>query len=334
MSSIGLSRLTSIISRFKESSVLVIGDLMLDEFIWGTVSRISPEAPVPVVWVNSENFMPGGACNVASNIRALGGQVYAMGTVGEDRYGQTLADLMYRSGVVVDDILSDPQRPTTRKTRVIAHNQQVVRIDREQTQPMSRKIVERFLKRLSERVPQVSAICIEDYGKGMITPHIVRHVVRLARKHKKIIAVDPKEEHLSYYKGVHAITPNHHEASALAGVKITDEQTLRKAGARLLKALSCQNVVITQGENGMTLFQKSKKPVRIPTMAQDVYDVSGAGDTVIGTFTLARSLRATPVESAYLANCAAGVVVGKVGTAVVSPSELSERVKSMMHKNS
>jgi D-beta-D-heptose 7-phosphate kinase/D-beta-D-heptose 1-phosphate adenosyltransferase len=185
---------------------------------------------------------------------------------------------------------------------------------------------------MTNRIPKVDAICIEDYGKGMITPEIVRHAVKLAKKHNKIITVDPKEDHLSYYRGVTAITPNHHEAAALTGIKIKDEETLEEAGNKLLKTLACENVLITRGENGMALFQSNKKSVLIPTVAQDVYDVSGAGDTVIGTFTLARALKATPMESAYLANCAAGIVVGKVGTAVVKSDELLEHIRQMKEK--
>lgn len=328
-----LPRLKRIISRFPEASVLVIGDLILDEFIWGNVSRISPEAPVPVVWVTSENFMPGGACNVANNIRSLGGQVHIMGTVGRDSRGTALLDLLKQRGVAVDDVRVDPRRPTTLKTRVIAHHQQVVRIDREDVLPISREARDFFVERLRKRIPEVDAICIEDYGKGMITPEIVRCAVELARRHGKIITVDPKEDHLSYYRGVTAITPNHHEAAALARVKICDEASLNEAGKRLLSGLRCETVLITRGEQGMTLFQKGKKPVKIPTMALDVFDVSGAGDTVIGTFTLSRALKADPVEAAYLANCAAGVVVGKLGTAVVSPDELTQRIKTMTEKN-
>ncbi len=327
-----LANLKSIVSRFDKASVLVVGDLLLDEFIWGSVTRISPEAPVPVVWVKSENFMPGGACNVANNIRSLGGHAYVMGVVGKDKYGETLTELLRLQGIAVDDVFAEAGRPTTLKTRVIAHHQQVVRIDRETVVPASQKAVDFFMERIAMRVRQVDAICIEDYGKGMITPEIVREVVRLAKKHGKVLTVDPKEDHLSYYRGVSAITPNHHEAAALARIKIAGPDDLEKIGRKLLSVLACDTVLITQGEQGMSLFQKGSKPVRIPTVAQDVFDVSGAGDTVIGTFTLARALKASPLDSAYLANCAAGVVVGKVGTAVVTREELIDRVKSMLEK--
>jgi len=264
------SRLQSIISGFGKASVLVIGDLILDEYLWGSVDRISPEAPVPVVWVNSENFMPGGACNVASNIHALGGRVSVMGTVGHDSRGDLITDLLRHEGVGVDDILRDPHRRTTLKTRVLAHNQQVVRIDREEVFPISKDALRFFLERIRERIPQVDAVCIEDYGKGMIVPQIVRQAVRIARKYRKIITVDPKEDHLSYYKGVTAITPNHQEAATLARIRIKDDEGLHRAGEKLLRKLACENVLITRGDRGMTLFQKGRKPVRIPTMAQDL----------------------------------------------------------------
>jgi len=329
-----LTRLKSIISRFDKGSVLVIGDLILDEFIWGNVSRISPEAPVPVVWVKSENFMPGGCSNVASNICSLGGRAYVMGIVGCDDRGETLVNVMRESGIYVDDIFRDSSRPTTLKTRVIAHHQQVVRIDRENTVPLSSEAMDFFMKQLDIRMAQIDAVCIEDYGKGVITAELVRRIVRLARKHGKIITVDPKEDHLSFYKGVTALTPNHHEASGLSQIRISDDASLEKAGRKLLKTLSCENVLITRGEQGMALFQNDRKAVSIPTMAQDVYDVSGAGDTVIATFTLARAMKALPVEAAFLANYAAGVVVGKVGTAAVTREELLTRVAKIKGRNS
>ena len=330
MKKLDFGRLKGLVKSFPKAKILVIGDLILDEFIWGRVSRISPEAPIPVVWVNSESLHPGGACNVASNIRSLGGRVSVMGVVGRDERGRALIELLRQRGIGANGIWSDPGRPTTLKTRVIAHNQQVVRIDREQIHGLSKAVRNRMLDKLKRFIPKVDAICIEDYGKGVITPELVHEIVRLGRKQGKIISVDPKENHLSYYKGVTSITPNHHEAAALTQIAMDGDETLHKAGAKLLRTLRCENVLITRGESGMCLFQKGRKPVKIATMAQDVYDVSGAGDTVIGTFTLASALRATALESAHLANCAAGIVVGKVGTATVDRKELLDRVKQVM----
>lgn len=323
-------RLKRVVSSFNRVRVLVVGDLILDEFIWGQVSRISPEAPIPVVWVKSTSLVPGGACNVANNIRSLGGRADVIGVIGNEGRGRMLLELLQQKGIGVKGILKDPSRPTTLKTRVVAHHQQVVRIDREEVSPLSRAVQRSIAADVRRRIRDFDAICVEDYGKGVITPELVQEIVRLARRHGKIITVDPKESHLSYYKGVSCITPNHHEASTLAKIQIRDDATLHRAGQKLMRALACENVLITLGENGMCLFQKGLKPVKIPTLAQDVFDVSGAGDTVIGTYTLALGSKAAPIEAAHLANCAAGLVVGKVGTATVTANELLSRVRQLL----
>ena len=332
MKSLKFSRLKDSISRFPRAKVLVVGDLILDEFIWGSVTRISPEAPVPVVWVNSESFMPGGVSNVANNIRSLGGEVHLAGVVGDDSRSEILCSLLRAQGVNCEGVLRDKQRQTTLKTRVIAHHQQVVRIDREVVQPIADATIDRLLDFLRGRIQEVDALCIEDYGKGVIVPRLVQEVVRIAKRHKKIITVDPKETHFSYYQGVTTITPNHHEAGQAVGFSIKDKESLERAGQKLLKKLNCQTVLITLGENGMCLFQKGGKTVKINTVAQDVFDVSGAGDTVISAFTLALAGGATPVEAAHISNCAAGIVVGKVGVAVTDPKELVRRIQKQMGK--
>ena len=321
------TRLKHIISTFKDAKVLVVGDLILDEFIWGKVSRISPEAPVPVVWVDSENFMPGGASNVANNIRALGGEVTLAGIVGDDVRGEILRGLLRKKGIHCEGIFTDPHRPTTQKTRVIAHHQQVVRIDREIVRPLTSPLLKEVFRFIEAKIREVDALLIEDYGKGVVVPGLVQSIVRLAKKHKKIIAVDPKETHFSYYRGVTTITPNHHEAGSAAGFQIKDDHSLKAAGKKLLQKLRCESVLITLGENGMSLFQQGKPMIKIPTVARDVFDVSGAGDTVISAYTLARARNAAPVEAAHISNCAAGVVVGKVGVAVTTPEELLKEVR-------
>ncbi len=321
------TRLKRVISTFKEAKVLVVGDLILDEFIWGKVSRISPEAPVPVVWVDSENFMPGGASNVANNIRSLGGEVYLAGIVGADTRGEVLRGLLRKKGIHCEGIFTDSDRPTTQKTRVIAHHQQVVRIDREIVRPVSGALLKEILKFIETKIKAVDALLIEDYGKGVIVPSVVQAIVRMAKKYGKIITVDPKETHFSYYRGVTTITPNHHEAGSAAGIQIRDDESLNKVGKKLLQLLNCETVLITLGENGMSLFQKGKPMIKIPTVARDVFDVSGAGDTVISAYTLARARRATPLEAAHISNCAAGIVVGKVGVAVTTSGELTKQVR-------
>lgn len=330
----GFKRFKTIISNFKNVKVLVIGDLILDEFIWGDVSRISPEAPVPVVWVKNESFMPGGACNVANNIRSLGAGVYLAGVVGEDENGAILKGELEQKGINVKGVVTDPSRPTILKTRVVAQHQQVVRIDKEKVGPLGDDILARIMKSIGNIIDDVDALVIEDYGKGVIVPRLLRYAVPLSKARNKIISVDPKEEHFNYYRGVTVITPNNHEAAKAVGFQISDEATLEKAGRKLVDKIGCRIGLITLGENGMAVFQKGKPMKHIPTVAQEVFDVSGAGDTVIASYTLSLASGADPVEAAHIANCAAGIVVGKVGIAVVTPEELEDRIKLELSKNS
>ena len=330
--SLAFSRLKSIISSFNQAKVLVVGDLILDEFIWGSVTRISPEAPVSVVWVDSENFMPGGASNVASNIRSLGGEVFLAGVVGDDARAEILRMTLREKGVDCEGVFTDQLRPTTQKTRVIAHHQQVVRIDREVVRPISYQVLSDIIDYIKERIKTVDALIIEDYGKGVIVPRLVREAVRIAKKFNKVITVDPKETHFSYYRGVTTITPNQHEAGSAVGFQIKDDASLEEAGNKLLEKLKCETALITLGENGMSLFQKGKSMIKIPTVAQDVFDVSGAGDTVISAYTIARARKASAVEAAHISNCAAGIVVGKVGVAVTTADELLDRIKKEIGK--
>jgi len=316
-----------IISKFSKAKVLIIGDLILDEFLWGDVSRISPEAPVPVVWVRSESFMPGGAANVANNIHALGGEVYLAGVIGMDERGKTLTEELRKKGIGVEGVIVDGERPTTLKTRVIAHHQQVVRIDKEKMDCLTSDMIDQIIDYVKEIIKGIDAIIIEDYGKGVVTPMLLREVLKLARKHKKIVTVDPKEEHFHYYKGVTAVTPNCYEAARAVGVNMKDGDSVVKIGKALLNKLKCKAVLITLGEHGMHLFEEKGRVTSIPTLAQDVFDVSGAGDTVIGAFTLALASGADMKRAAYISNLAAGIVVGKVGTAAVTQKELLSRLK-------
>jgi D-beta-D-heptose 7-phosphate kinase/D-beta-D-heptose 1-phosphate adenosyltransferase len=324
--------LKKIIGNFKDARVLVIGDLILDEFLWGEVSRISPEAPVPVVWVRTESFMPGGASNVANNLKSLGANVYLAGVIGDDERGAILKGELMRSGVNVEGVIIDGSRPTTLKTRVVAHHQQVVRIDKERVETLSDRIASKIIAYVKEKIKDLDAVIIEDYGKGVITPKLLGRVIPLARSHKKIISVDPKEEHFRYYRGVSVITPNNHEASKAVGFEITDTATLKKAGAKLIGRVNCSIALVTLGEKGMAVFQRGRPMKHIPTVAQEVYDVSGAGDTVIAAYTLCLASGADPVQAAHISNCAAGIVVGKVGIAVVTPDELIERVMRETNK--
>jgi len=321
------TRLDALLKKFSKTRILVLGDLILDEYLWGKVDRISPEAPVPVVWVERESAMPGGAANVAANIRTLGGQVRLLGAVGQDAGGLRLRRALEAQQIPAYDLITDPGRPTTGKTRVIAHHQQVVRIDREKVHPVSGLTQKVLMERFKRILPQIDGIVVEDYGKGLITPQLLKAVIQLAKRNRKVITVDPKEEHFSSYRGVTALTPNKKEAALAARCRITDDKSLKEAGARILKRLKPQALLMTLGEDGMCLFPGAgKRMVKIPTVAQEVFDVSGAGDTVIAVFTLVRAAGASFLDAARVANAAAGVVVGKVGTALCAPQELRQQM--------
>ena len=312
------------IQRFPQASVLVVGDLILDHYVMGRVSRISPEAPVPVVHVESESLRLGGAANVFNNILALGGKADLCGVIGADESGRLLmkelgAKRSGRGGVVIDH-----DRPTTRKSRVIAHNQQIVRYDvegrAELKAPMQRKII----RYIESRLRELSCIVVSDYAKGVVTATLMAEITRLAALRKVPVIVDPKVEHFGFYKGVTVITPNHLEATQAAGVHGDDNQAINEAGAMIRQRLGCQSVLITRGEKGMSLYEGDGAFWHLPTQARQVYDVTGAGDTVIGTLALALSTGASIKAGAILANYAAGIVAGMVGTATVSPIQLSE----------
>ena len=319
--------LNGLLSRFRQANILVVGDLMLDEFVWGKVSRISPEAPVPVVWVQSESMMPGGAANVANNIRALGGQVSAVGVVGDDRWGKALVQDLAARKIQTSGILTI-HRPTTVKTRVIAHHQQVVRVDREQREPLPGGTVQRLIERLRQQLEAVDAVLIEDYGKGVITRQLLEVLIPLARQLKKIITVDPKQEHFELYRRVTALTPNRMEAGEAVGRELESDREVERAAHEILGRLACDAVLVTLGEDGMWLFERSGHHARIPTVAQEVFDVAGAGDTVIATFTLALASGATMEQAARIANYSAGIVVGKLGVATATPEELRAKLNS------
>lgn len=311
-----------IISRFKDKNILVIGDIILDHYIWGKVDRISPEAPVPVVEVTRESFLLGGAANVAYNIVSLGGKASVIGINGQDIAGEALMNILMQRGVNCDGIFTE-NRPTTVKTRVIAHNQQVVRFDREDKKYVDGKILKGILNYINSVILNYDAVIVSDYKKGMISPELVKDIVKKTKPKGTFIAVDPKIGHFDFYKGVSLITPNVMEASSGSNIEIRDDKTLLKAGKSLMKKLSCKAVLITRGEQGMSLFRKEKVS-HIPTVARKVYDVTGAGDTVISAFTLAYASGANMEDAAVIANHAAGIVVGEVGTAVTTADQVME----------
>src|SRR5213594_2600628 len=298
------SRVEQILARFPGKTVLVIGDIMLDEFIWGKVRRISPEAPVPVVEVTEETYRLGGSGNVAANILALGGKPIPIGIVGQDT-----------SGLVRND------RPTTLKTRIIAHSQQVVRADRESKQPVSSDVPAEVVARFLRHLPSASAVIVSDYNKGVVSAKVLSGILPQARSAAVPVFVDPKIEHADYYRPITIITPNQREAELLTGTSISDEASLKQAGHKLLEKFGCEYALITRGEDGMSLFDAVNSH-HLPTFAREVFDVTGAGDTVIATLCLAYAAGASIEECATLANHAAGIVVGKVGTATLCRSEL------------
>ena len=321
-------KLLKAVDDFSGVTVLVIGDIMLDEFIWGTVDRISPEAPVPVVNVNKETRLLGGAANTVNNIVSAGGRVMLSGVVGNDRHGNDIVKMLEEQGVDTAGIIRDRNRPTTRKTRVVAHGQQVVRFDREKKIPLGQNVIRKMAEFMKRVLPDVDAVIVSDYGKGVVNQALMAEVRSLFLGQGKIVAVDPKVQNFQLYEKCSIITPNHHEASAGSGVTIDSDATLIEAGRKILSDLTCESVLITRGEQGMTLFEGDCDPVHIPTVAQDVFDVTGAGDTVIAILTLGRATGLSRANAAVLANFAAGVVVGEVGTSAVTAEGLKEIVRS------
>jgi D-beta-D-heptose 7-phosphate kinase/D-beta-D-heptose 1-phosphate adenosyltransferase len=324
-----LKRLRQILDRASSRRILVIGDLMLDEFIWGKVGRISPEAPVPVVEVTRESYFPGGAANVARNLREFVDRISVIGLIGKDRSGQQLRDLLAKCKIDVSDTVEDQKFSTIVKTRIIARHQQVVRVDREKIAAPSAKVVAKVVAAVRKRLSDFDAIIFEDYGKGFLAADLVAQVARDARTAKKIVTADPNPHNPIDWSGMTAVKPNRAEAFLAAGVPNRDSDLppkkdvdLVRAGKTLQQKWGTQYLLVTLGENGVMFFEKGKHPHHLPTKARAVFDVSGAGDTAIAMFTLALACNATPLEAAQIANQASAVVVGKLGTATVSRDEL------------
>ena len=324
-----LKRLRQILDRATSKRILVIGDLMLDEFVWGKVGRISPEAPVPVVEVTGESFFPGGAANVARNLREFLNKVSVIGLIGKDRSGEQLRQLLAERKIDISDFVEDEKFRTIVKTRIIARHQQVVRVDREKITGPSTKQIAAITAAARNRLANVDAIIFEDYGKGFLTRELVGRIARDARAAKKIVTADPNPHNLIDWSGMTAVKPNRAEAFLAAGIPARDSELppnkdvdLVRAGKELLQKWGVQYLLVTLGEHGVMFFEKGKRPHHIPTKARDVFDVSGAGDTAIALFTLALVCNATPLEAALIANHASAVVVGKLGTATVTRDEL------------
>ena len=324
-----MERLTRFIPKFEKQKIVVLGDLMVDRFVWGKVSRISPEAPVPVVEVTRESHAFGGAGNVANNITSLGAQAFLLGVVGSDLEAEQLKEGLRERNIDVGGIITDENRPTTIKTRIIAQHQQVVRVDKEVKGSFSEEVQKDIFSRLEEASAFADAIVISDYGKGVINRPLLKKAITLAHRRGIPVTVDPKIEHFMDYKKVTCITPNLPEA--VAGMRyhdVSEESEIYELGKKILKKLSADSVLITRGEKGMTLFEPGGRITHIPTRAKEVFDVTGAGDTVISVFTLALASGSKLGEAAELSNFAAGIVVGKIGTATATREELRSAVEN------
>ena len=314
-----------ILKKFPNKKIAVIGDLMLDKYVYGEVERISQEAPIPIIRVTDEKYAPGGAANVAANISTLGGDAFLFGIVGNDYYKDILLDKLYSLEISTDGILTNTKKNTVLKTRIIGLEQQLLRMDKENIEYIGDQFVENLLTNLKD-VDNLSAIIISDYAKGTITEDLLKGVKEFAQKNNITIIVDPKPKHHAWYKGVTLITPNRNESQKITGITIENEDSIKKAGKKLQEELN-SNIIMTAGNNGMYVFEKGKEPVHIPAVAREVYDVTGAGDTVVASLALALSCGADLSAAAAISNIAAGIKVGKIGTAPVHMEELLQSFK-------
>jgi rfaE bifunctional protein kinase chain/domain len=324
-------RLRELLGNFSGKRVAVVGDLMLDRYYWGSVHRVSPEAPVPVVEVDTESVRFGGAANVANNIQALGGRAFLIGLVGDDHPGEMFKKMLSDQGLDTGGIVIDAERPTTIKTRVIAAGQHVVRIDNESKQDCPGLLRSRLIDAVLSNIRSLDGIIIEDYNKGVVSRDLIRAVIAAANEHGKPVTVDPKFNNFFEYKNVTVFKPNRREVEEAIGGKLTTVVEVERAGKSILASLNAGNVLLTRGEEGMSLFQSDGTITHFPTTAGEVQDVSGAGDTVISTLTMALVAGGGITESCILANCAGGVVVGAVGIVPILPEQLLGAALRNMH---
>ncbi|HEV7378124.1 MAG TPA: D-glycero-beta-D-manno-heptose-7-phosphate kinase [Pyrinomonadaceae bacterium] len=329
MSKIEQQRADELLRRASERFIVVYGDVMLDEFVWGDVTRISPEAPVPVVEVRRESVHLGGAANVLANVVALGARASVTGVVGNDRAGEMLRAELKETGMSATDdtLILDESRPTTLKTRIIAHNQPVVRTDREQRTPVDAQTEARIIEVLTKAIKETDAFVVSDYDKGAVTQRILSEILPIAYKRGIPVLIDPKIRNFDAYRPATLVTPNHLEALRLANMEDYSDEALKRAAHLIRERVGCESVLITRGERGMMLLESYHEPVYVETVAREVYDVTGAGDTVIATLAATLAAGASMLEAAILANHAAGIVVGKIGTATASAEELINSIQ-------
>jgi rfaE bifunctional protein kinase chain/domain len=327
MDHLSKNRVDEILDAMRERKVVVLGDVMLDEFVWGEVTRISPEAPVPVVDVRRESIHLGGAANVLANLIGLGARSTIVGVIGDDDAGKRLRKNLKALGNGLDSLVIDQSRPSTLKTRIIAHNQLVVRTDRERRNAISPEIENEIISCVKEALTGADAFVVSDYDKGVITPRILAEVLPFAYERLPVL-IDPKLRNFNSYRPATLVTPNHHEALRMSNTEDDSNDGLHQAAKFIQERLECDAVVITCGDRGMMLLGNDNQPTFVKTAAREVYDVTGAGDTVIATLAGGLAVGATMIESAALANQAAGIVVGKVGTATVGADELRMAFKT------
>ena len=326
MVDISNKRLNELQKSFDGKRIAVVGDMMLDGYFWGDVKRISPEAPVPVLEVEDEFFRFGGAANVAYNILTLGGIPVPVGVIGKDTYGNIFTSLIKEKNIEDKGIIIDTERPTTTKTRVIANNQHVVRIDKESKAYINKKIEQKILSYLESNFGKLDGIILQDYNKGILTPSLISKIISLANKKNILITVDPKFDNFFEYKNVTVFKPNRKETETVLGIRIKTDKDISSAGRNLLNKLNSKYVLLTLGEEGIAVFEKVDKEKRMPTKARKVADVSGAGDTVISTLTIGLAAGANIYEACFLANYAAGIVCGEVGIVPIEKKILFETV--------
>ncbi len=332
MLNISRKQLLTLKKKFRNKRIAVIGDMMLDSYFKGKVSRISPEAPVPIVEVENEFMRFGGALNVAYNILTLGGIPLPIGIIGDDAEGKLLKKLMREANISCEAIFTDKSRPTTSKTRVIAHSQQVVRIDKESTAPLSKQLGKKIIDYIKQDFSNIDAIILQDYNKGVLTQNLIREVIQKANEENKIVTVDPKFNNFFEYKNVTVFKPNRKETEDALSMKLRNDRDISEAGEKLLHSLNARYILLTLGEAGIALFEKGKPEKRVPTKARKVADVSGAGDTVISTITIALAAGVDIYNAAYLANYAGGLVCQEVGIVPINIDDLITAVKEELTK--
>jgi rfaE bifunctional protein kinase chain/domain len=311
-----------LLAAFASKRVLIVGDVMLDEYIWGEVERISPEAPVPVVEIRRQTCVPGGAANTAANVVSLGGQALLGGVVGRDQQADKLEQALRQRGVVAEGIVVDDGRPTTTKTRIVAHNQQVLRVDAERRAPLRIELENALLRWVEKRVTDADVCVLSDYAKGVVSTRLAECFIHMARQTSKPVIVDPKGTDYAKYRGATVVTPNVYEAQRATNHEINGAVDLLAVGQQLSDLLPGSALLITSGPQGMSLFQNGSRTVQIPATARNVFDVTGAGDTVVSMLALGLAAGATLEQAASMANCAAGIVVGKFGTEIVTLDEV------------